>query len=184
MMDPVRELKVRAEILQHAVQAGERAAVERLRVLAEFRRADDLALRAAAAEIQRKHCLAAVAREVGFAGWDHAKRVLDGDPSESDFGTLLYGGDWGTRLNHWFANYEEARAFHRDASEPGARLYLLAYKRHFFVCDRHFLEALGLKPDDADWEAIDWDWVRPANADARRRLYAKILAAQRARKLA
>jgi hypothetical protein len=177
MMDPVRELKVRAEILQHAVQAGDPTAIERLRALQELRRVERDALRAAAEGIQRKHCLATVAREAGFTGWDHALRVFEGDAAETDLGTLLYRAHWGAHLNHWFASYDEARGFHREASTPVERRYLLAYKRHFFVTDPSFVEELGLEATDADWQAIDWDWARPASVDARRRLYGKVLAA-------
>jgi hypothetical protein len=179
MMDPVRELKVRAEILHRSVQASDPAGIERLRALTELRRVEDDALREAAAGVQRKHCLTAVAREAGFATWEHAVRVLDGDASEVDFGTLLYGAQWGANLNHWFATYDEARAFHREASTPADRRYLLVYKRHFFVVERFFIEALGLEADDPDWQAIDWDWAQPAHMDARRRLYGKVLAARR-----
>ena len=65
MNDPIRELKTRAEILQHSLEAGEAPAVVRLRSLAELRRAttDDLA--AFVPKVQRKHCLAIVAREAG-----------------------------------------------------------------------------------------------------------------------
>jgi hypothetical protein len=175
MMDPVRELKVRAEILHRGVQAQEPAAVERLRALPEHRRVEPEALREIASHVQRKHCLAVVAREVGFAGWDHARRVFEGDAGESDFGKMLYGAGCGGQLNHWFATYEEARAFHVEHRAPDARSYLLAYQRHFFVADRHFIEALGLDPDDADWTAIGWDWARPRSVEARSRLYAKIL---------
>jgi hypothetical protein len=178
-MDPVRELKVRAELLQHAARALEPPALQRLRALAELRRADVDALSEAAAGIPRKHCLAVVAREVGFASFDHARRVLDGDPSEADFGTLLYGNEQGAQLNHWFAAYDEARAFHVERSTAAQRLYLLAYKRQFFVVEHHFIEALGLDPGDRDWEAIGWDWVRPKSVEARRRLYGKLLDAQR-----
>jgi hypothetical protein len=178
MLDPVRELKVRAELLHHAVQASEAAALERLRVLAEFRKADAEALRAAASGIQRKHCLAAVARELGFASFEHAKRVFEGDASEADFGTMLYAGRG--HLNQWFAAYEDARYVHAETSTPASRRYLLAYKRQFLVVDRYFIESLGLDPDDADWQAIGWDWAFPKDAEARRRLYGKFLAAERA----
>ena len=176
MIDPVRELKVRAELLHHAVRASEAAAIERLRALAELRRADDDALRAAAPGIQRKHCLVAVAREAGFDSWDHARRVLEGDPSEVDFGTILCSklGSAGF-LNHWFATYEEARAVHAGMTDDAARGYLLAYKRHFFIATREFIETLGLDPDDPDWEAMGWDWARPRNREARRRLYGKLV---------
>jgi hypothetical protein len=177
MIDPVVELKVRAELLHRRVQASDPGALVRLRVLQELRKADEPALRAAAAGVQRKHCLAAVAREAGFASWEHARRILDGDPAESDFGKLLYGAGRGAHLNHWFATYDEARAFHAEASREDDRRYLLAYQRHLFVVDRHFIEALGLDPEDADWKAIAWDWARPLDAAARRRLYGKLLTA-------
>lgn len=176
MMDPVRELKIRAEILHKRVRDLEPAALERLRALPEHKKTDLDALRDAAPAIQRKHCLAAVARELGFAGFDHAVRVLEGDPAEPDVGQLLYDKQWGAFLNHWFASYDEARAAHGDArGSPGARRYLLAYKRHFFLVERAFIEALSLDPDDPDWEAIGWDWARPRDRAARARLYAKLL---------
>jgi hypothetical protein len=181
MIDPIVELKVRAELLHRGVEASEPVALGRLRVLPEHRKADDQALQALASGIQRKHCLAAVAREAGFSSWEHARRILDGDAAESDFGKLLYAaGAAGSsaHLNHWFATYEEARAFHAETSGADERRYLLAYQRHFFVVDRHFIETLGLAPEDADWKAIGWDWARPrgaASLGARRRLYGKLL---------
>ena len=38
MMNPVRELKVRAELLQHAARTCDEAALERLRMLPSFAR--------------------------------------------------------------------------------------------------------------------------------------------------
>jgi hypothetical protein len=150
VIDPIRELKTRAEVMQHRRQAGE-------------------------PELQRKDCLAQVARDAGFMSWAHALRVIEGDAAESNFGTLLYPNDWGgSRLNHWFAQYDEARA-HIEANGG----YLLAYKRQFFVADRHFVEALGFDPDDADWAAIGFDWARPRDPEARKRLYGKLLARTR-----
>jgi hypothetical protein len=43
--------------------------------------------------------------------------------------------------------------------------------------DRFYIESLGLDPDDHDWQAIGFDWVRPRDVDARTRLYAKLVAA-------
>jgi hypothetical protein len=149
VIDPIRELKIRAEVLQHRRQADE-------------------------PDLQRKDCLTQVARDAGFASWPHALRVLEGDGGEADFGTLLYPVGWGARLNHWFASYDEARA-HLDANGG----YLLAYKRHFFVADRHFVAELGLDPDDADWGALGFDWARPKSVDARKRLYGALLAKRR-----
>jgi hypothetical protein len=54
----------------------------------------------------------------------------------------------------------------------------LGYKRQYVVVDRYFIESLGLDPEDADWQALGFDWVRPKNVAARARLYAKLLALQ------
>ena len=178
-MDPVRELTIRAEILQNRLAAGSAAALSRLRALPEMRHAGEPALAVLAKDMRHKHCLAVVARECGFSSWEHAHRVLDGDPRETDFGTLLHGAGLSSVLNVWFAKYEEARAFLDDAPRGGARLYLLAYRRDFFAADHHFIAALGLDPDDADWHAIAWDWARPEDPGARRRLYQKRLTALR-----
>jgi hypothetical protein len=181
MVDPVHELKVRAELLHHALRAQrppEPATLDRLRVLPEFKKADADTLRTAATDLQRKHCLAVVARELGFASFDQAKRVFEGDASEPDFGTLLYGTTGG-HLNAWFADYDEAHEAHARTSTPESRRTLLAYKRHFFIVEHAFIEALGLDPDDADWAAIGWDWARPEDPEARRRLYGKLLSGQR-----
>jgi hypothetical protein len=173
-MDPVRELKIRAEILHGRLASGDAEALARLRALPELRRSGGAVLAATAHVARRKHCLAVVAREHGFSSWEHALRVLDGDPREHDAGTLLYAGEGGV-LNHWFASYEEARAF----LDAPPRRYLLVYKRDFFVADPPLIESLGLHPDDPDWQAIGWDWARPTEPAARRRLYAKRLAAMR-----
>jgi hypothetical protein len=175
-MDPVRELKIRAELLHSRLHSGDAESLVRLRALPELRRGGVADLAAMAHDVRLKHCLAVVARESGFSSWEHARRVLDGDSEETDLGTLLYGARDGGILNHWFAAYDEARALFDQARAGGSTRYLLAYKRHFFVAERPFIDALGLDPDDPDWKALGWDWARPADPAARRRLYAKRLA--------
>jgi hypothetical protein len=177
-MDPVRDLKVDAEILHRRIASGSADAVARLRAMPELRESDDATLTALAPAVRRKHCLAVVAREAGFSSWNHARRAIDGDPREADFGTLLYSGD-GTRgfLHPWFAAYGEAAAFVDQALSRGKRAYLLPFRRHFFAAEGDFVRALGLDADDADWVAIGWDWARPKDPTARRRLYAKRIAA-------
>lgn len=172
MVDPIQEIKVRAEILQKRIEQGDTSALERLRRLPELRKATLDALTEFAATIQRKHCFAVVSRELGFSGYAHAQRVLSGDEAESDFGTMLYPTHCGA-FNHWYANYEEARDLRSQING-----FLLAYKRHFFIVDRFFIEGLGLDPADPDWDAIGRDWVKPRDPDARRRLYGKLVGAQ------
>jgi hypothetical protein len=177
--DPVRELKVRAEILHHAASTGDARALSRLRALPELKKAESDALVRAAAEMKRKHWLAVVAVEAGFVGWEHAKCVLGGDAHDAGFGKLLSGSGRGAFLNHWFAIYEEARAVQDELLATGERRYLLAYQRQCFLTEQGYIESLGLDPDDADWRAIGWDWVRPRSTAARGRLYGKLLLAGR-----
>lgn len=181
MIDPTEELKTRAEILHKRIAAGDPAARARLRALAELRKVDDEALAAAAADTQRKHCLAVVAREAGFASWEHALRVLRGDADERDFGSLLYDDQTSATLNAWYADYDEARSHLLERRSRGEAVYLLAYRRQFFLTDQDFVERLGFDPRDPDWEAMRFDWARPADVAARARLYAKRLEAVRRR---
>jgi hypothetical protein len=176
-MDPVRELKIRAEILHKAVASQDAGAIGRLRALPEHARATDDDLARWATEVQHKHCLAVVARECGFSKWAHARRVLEGDLTEVDLGTLLYGREPGSSgtLHSWFSTYDDARAAFEGSHAEGRRPYLLGYKRHIFLADALFIDSLGVSPDDPDWEAIGWDWVRPADLAARARLFHKRL---------
>ena len=102
MIDPVRELKIRAEILQHRIASRQPAALARLRRLPEFRAYSDDALEAVAARVLRRHCLTLLATELGFQGWPSAKAALSGTGSVVDFGTVLYPKRCGGHLNLWY----------------------------------------------------------------------------------
>jgi hypothetical protein len=166
MAGVISNLKARARILHRQVAQNEPQAIARTRRLDEFRDCDPASL---PASIKRRHCLAVIARELGFQGWPHAVAVLRGTDA-TDFGTLLYPRGAEVHWNIWSASYDEARAIREQHGG-----YLLAYCRHFFIVDRHFITTLGLQPDDPDWELIGRDWVKPRHPDARERLYGKLL---------
>lgn len=165
MVDLIDVLKSRARILHRNAAALEPGAVARVRKHVDSKETgDDMS------ELQRRHCLTVVAKELGFSGWSHAAAVFAGRPVD-DFGTLLYPTRGGEAFwNVWSASYAEAR---RIRQEHGG--YLLAYKRHFFIVDRYFIENLGLDPEDDDWARIKRDWVRPGDLAARNRLYSNLL---------
>lgn len=179
-MDPVRELKVRAELLQTGIEKGDAAAVARIRGLPQFAASDEAKLRVVAPELRRKHCLAIVAREIGFKSWEHALSVLDADAQSTitDWGALLYPAIGGA-LNEWFRTYGEARDAFDVPRGAYQRRYLLPYRTQFFVAETGMIESLSLDPNDGDWESMGFDWVRPRSIDARRRLYAKRIEALR-----
>ena len=68
-------------------------------------------------------------------------------------------------LSHWFARYDEARAYRE--TEGG---YLFPFGGHYFVTTAPAVRELGLDPADPDWQAIGWDWARPADPEAWNRL--------------
>ena len=71
-------------------------------------------------------------------------------------------------VSRWFTTYEAARAS-LDA-EGG---YLFPYGTQVFVTLAEGVRELGLDPGDPDWARIGWDWVRPADPEAWRRLKEK-----------
>ncbi len=161
----IARVKARARLLHQRARAREPDALARLRRHPALAEPDDVDA------IQRKHCLDVIARELGFRGWQHASRVLSERPEERDLGTLLYPSACSGFTNHWFASHAPARA--HLLARGG---YLLGYKTHAFIVTPRYIEALGLDPDDPDWDAIARDWLRPEAPGGRARLYAKLIA--------
>ena len=167
MLRPLDEMKRRARALHKAARADDPEAWRRLRRLPELRKAAP-----DPSGVQRRHALAAVARELGFEGWSHAVAVLKGAETER-FGALMYPPHCSAHWNIWSASYEEARSIHE--AHGG---YLLPYAHHFVIVDRHFLETLGVSAEDPDWARIGADFVRPACPEARHRLVERVVQAR------
>ena len=143
MAGVIADLKARARILHRHIDAGHPDALARVQQLAEFR---GLAADAIREGVRRRHCLAAIATELGFDGWPHAVAVLSGKESR-DFGTLRYPHGGEAHWNIWSASYEEAKTIREQHGG-----YLLAYRRQYFIADRHFIKTIGLNPDEPDWQ--------------------------------
>ena len=161
MVDLLQDLKHRARHLQQRAQQGQADA------LAFLTRVPALAQEPAevrAAKVQRRHCLTAIGRALGFSGWPHARSVVAGE-SVHDFGTLMHRESGGAYWNIWSARYDEASTIRR---EHGG--YLLAYRRQFLIVEAPFVQWLGIDPADADWAHIGRDWARPADRTAWSRL--------------
>jgi hypothetical protein len=180
MTNAIQELKTRAEILHKQIKANDPAAIGRLRMLKRSMPDREHAATVYGSvgiavpyhdptTIKRRDCLNLIARELGFPDWPHAKLTIAGEGDAQEFGILLYRG--GGHINCWYVGYDEA-----SADRANCQGYLLAYKRDFLVVDRYFIESLGLHPDDPDWAAIGFDWVRPKSLAARTRLYDKLIA--------
>jgi len=142
----IEELKIRAKRLHKSVNAGEPAALARIRKL-----------RSSGLEVRRKTCLNGLAMEMGFREWGHAKSVLSGENwQEPDKGTLWYSARCGALLNIWFADYKEARRCLIENPE----YYLLPYKNQFIVVDDNYLKVIGLGEDCQDeWTILGHDLI-------------------------
>lgn len=126
-----------------------------------------------AGSLQLADCLHEAARAVGFAHWDHARRVLGGlATAEDDLGDFWHAPGTGILLNHWFARHEEALA----VLATNRTAYLLPYRRQCFIVQAPFIQALGLNPDDSHWCLLCHDLVAGLGTPAW-----QVLAARRVR---
>lgn len=89
--------------------------------------------------------------------------------TEIDPAKLWYQTSLDVFLNRWFSNYDDARS----AFESESGVFLLPYKNHFFICKPEVISALGLDPNDPDWEKIGYDCARPNDEAAYQRLAEK-----------
>ncbi len=112
--------------------------------------------------IQLKQAYEIIAKSAGFSSWRELKGVLDD--------TECFCPPKGrTYWNTWYSSYEKALA-HLD--KDGG--YLLPYQRHYFICDSHYIESLGIAKDDSDLQKVGVNWVEPKDPEAWIRLLKKI----------
>jgi hypothetical protein len=108
-------------------------------------------------ELRLRDCLNQAARDVGFAHWDHGRRVLGGQAVPGDdMGSFWHAPRCNSLLNAWFAKHADARAV--LAADDGA--VLLPYRRQFMVVNEAFIQELGLDPREAVWRDAQRDLVR------------------------
>ena len=107
------------------------------------------------------------AREVGFAGWEQARRVLGAQAAPGDdMGSFWHVPRSGILLHIWFSEYAQARSVLAQQADG----FLLPYRRQCFIVQAPFIEALGLKPADPAWAAIGRDLVAAYGTPAWRAL--------------
>ena len=174
----LEEYKVKASILHKQLKSKDlelatQAAV-RFQTLPHLKETSPQTIVAEKTNIQRKHALTVIALENNYASWADLKQRLERKEKLAAFRknnkyTLLYPQRCGGFINAWYAHYEEAR---EHLVHDGG--YLLPYKNDFFICQRVYIQTVGLDPDDPDWKRIDFDWAKPADQEAWARLDAKL----------
>lgn len=147
------ECKVQASILLKSLRKdNSEQAAKRFQRLPEFKNISIVDI--AHKEIKRKDALRVIAIEKGFDSWEQLKCQLP----------FIRGGF----LNKWFANYSDAKL---SLQANGG--FLLPFKNQYFICDEDYIVNLGFEPNDPDWKLIGYDWEKPCNAVAWKRLYKK-----------
>lgn len=116
---------------------------------------------AAREHVRRKHALAAVAEELGFASWNELVCVHRARVGRPSFHTPRMNG----LVNRWFARLGMAQA--TRAAEGG---YLLPFGRQLVVTEAEGIRALGLDPADRDWQRVGFDLAAPRERAAFERL--------------
>ena len=115
-----------------------------------------------------------VARYHGFRDWQHARQVLSGQSQRgNDQGKLWHSHAVMGFLNHWFADYDEARA----ALQLSESRYLLPYQCQYLVVEGAYLHALGFE-DLSLWQCCQRDLVAAYGSEAWDQIYAVYLRSQ------
>ncbi|MEM1202889.1 MAG: hypothetical protein AAGN66_06625 [Acidobacteriota bacterium] len=167
------EGRIRARRLLKHLRSGSRAeavaAARRFRRLATLRGRTAEDILDGRGDLRLKHALAVLAVEHGFDGWGAMKAAAEASWAGNDTDALgprgMYVRGMDVLLNRWFARYEDARA---SLDEQGG--YLLPYEHQCFVCEAEGIRLLGLDPEDPDWARIGWDWAKPTDRAAWKRL--------------
>ena len=81
-----------------------------------------------------------ICREVGFRSWQEASAILTGESANPAPYSLWHTDACDTLINHWFADYDEAKTF-LDSHE---NMVLFPYRTQFVAGDEHYLRCLGL----------------------------------------
>lgn len=161
-------LKTEARQLHKQADAGEQSAVPRLQANAPAVMVGS--------EIQRKHALATIAREIGFPNWKAVVDCFD-ESAAGDFAAFLHPKRCHVYWNIWLASHGEAMSVLEDHGG-----YLLCYGKQFFVVDQDYIMSLGVDPSDLRWEKMGRDWHKPIDVQARGEL-ALIIAKEHMRAL-
>ena len=93
---------------------------------------------------QLKHCLQAIAKDLGFSSWQEAQQLFSGDKkidSSTNFGTFFYPKQCFAFINEWFSDYQEAV---KGLMISTSKKWLLPYKSQFLLVEEEYIAALGL----------------------------------------
>lgn len=109
-----------------------------------------------------KEAFAKISSVAGYKSWKEMK-------DSYEIADLLNPPKWSAQWKNWYHTREEALQHFNPSKD-----FLLPYRNQFFICDEHYIQALGIEMDDKDLKAVGHDWSRPNDQKAWSRLLNKI----------
>ncbi len=174
------EYRIRASILFKHLKSDDveksTNAAKRFQRLPQFKDNSTEEIIAQQDSLQRKHALTVVALEQNFQSWAELKQTLDSLHPKVN----LYPSRCGGFLNEWYGSYETAKEALDKQLLDKESSYLLPYKSQFFICGADYIIALGLDPDDTNWQAIGYNWAKPKDETAWQELFAALVSFEKA----
>lgn len=171
----ILEFKIKAKKLLKEIKSGDQRisakAAKRFESIKRFKGKTQVEILKNIKIIRLKDALAVIAEEYGHRSWTLLKKKLEyREKKKNPDNSFLYPPRCRGFFNNWYRNYSEAKS---KLEEYGG--FLLSYGEDFFIADKNYIEALGLDPNDSDWEKIGWNWVEPKEPIARERLRQKLV---------
>lgn len=137
-------------------------------------------------DVQLKHALTIVSRQLGFSTWQQTSSVLSGARQTNpvnDMGTLFYPKAGHGLTNEWFADYASAYAVLMADYD---NKWLFPYKNQFIVGDANYLAAFRFEPEiillledinhdmEASYNTPLWDQITCAMLKKRAPVYFRL----------
>lgn len=112
-------------------------------------------------DLQLRDCLNAVAADVGFTHWAHARQVLGGSAiAGDDQGSFWYAPGCSGLLSHWYPRYDLAL----EGQSQGVEGVLFPFRRQFVLAGPGYLKEIGLDPDSPALAGLSFDLVASAGS--------------------
>lgn len=103
-----------------------------------------------------------LAKAAGFASWREWKEVLEEHELYAPPGSSLW--------HVWYSDYEKALKHLSEVKNA----YLIPFQKHYFICDDHYIQSLGIRSDDSDLLGVGPNWAEPKSSKAWNNLILKL----------
>lgn len=115
-------------------------------------------------KVALKEMLLLVAQSLGFSSWRDLKKQIE-------LSDILVSPHASAFWHVWYRNYEQAE---EHLEKTGG--FLLPYQKDFFICDKFYIESIGISAEDEDLLRVGNNWAKPNDHASWEKLVKKIIA--------